>query len=44
MSQYGYLHKPLNDYTAKEMPKLFAQFKALKEDVVAKQLKIIEEE
>jgi len=44
MNRYSYLHKPLNDYTVKEMPKLFRQFKALKEDIVAKQLKIIEEE
>lgn len=44
MLQYSYLHKPLNDYKAEELPKLFQQFKALKEDVVAKQLKTIEEE
>lgn len=44
MLQYGYLKKPLNDYKANELPKLFKQFKTLKEDVVSKQIKQIEEE
>ncbi|PCH69411.1 MAG: hypothetical protein COC06_07650 [Bacteroidales bacterium] len=44
MNQYSYLHKPLKEYTAEDFPKLFQQFKALKEDVVLKQFKIIEED
>lgn len=44
MLKYSYLHKPLKEYKTKEMPKLFVQFKALKEDTVVKQLKQIEEE
>lgn len=27
--QYGYLHKPLNNYTYKELPKLLTQFQAI---------------
>ena len=34
--QYGYLHKPLNEYTYKELPKLVSQFKAVFADILNK--------
>lgn len=37
MLKYSYLHKPLNDYTLQELPKLVTQF----ESVVSKHLKNI---
>lgn len=34
--KYGYLHKPLNDYTAKELPTLITQFEQLLKEFYAK--------
>ncbi|MCK6649816.1 MAG: hypothetical protein L6Q66_09180 [Bacteroidia bacterium] len=34
--KYGYLHKPLNDYTAKELPSLVSQFEGLLNHYYAK--------
>jgi hypothetical protein len=32
IEKYGYLHKPLNKYTYKELPKLVSQFSTIKAD------------
>ena len=36
LDKYGYLHKPLNDYKEKELPKLITQFEALLANKYAK--------
>lgn len=35
-SKYGYLHKPLNSYTAKELPRLLTQFEKVYFDFLNK--------
>jgi len=36
LNKYGYLHKPLNDYTYDELPKLVTQFENLLRDAARK--------
>ena len=34
VAKYGYLHKPLNNYTANELPKLVSQFEAMSDKFI----------